>query len=106
MPRVPEFIPGRSDCETGGMTLLICDVTDGVALLTLNAPDTRNTMTLPMVDEIVAAMDSDTVIMTPDQYLAQNVANQSKKKVVYWPGSCIVHELYTAEDLRAYLESR
>jgi len=51
---------------------------------------------------IVEAMDSDTVIMTPDQFLAQNVAAQSTKKVVYWAGSCIVHELYTAEDLRAY----
>ncbi|MCV2880452.1 quinolinate synthase NadA [Actibacterium sp. XHP0104] len=54
--------------------------------------------------QIVEAMDSDTVIMTPDQYLAQNVANESTKKVVFWPGSCIVHELYTAEDLRAYRE--
>ncbi|GAA6189538.1 quinolinate synthase NadA [Litorivita sp. NS0012-18] len=55
--------------------------------------------------QIVDAMESDTVIMTPDQFLAQNVANLSKKKVVYWAGSCIVHELYTAEDLRAYRES-
>lgn len=54
--------------------------------------------------QIVDAMDSDTVIMTPDQYLAQNVANLSKKKIVYWPGSCIVHELYTADDLHAYRE--
>ena len=54
--------------------------------------------------QIVDAMESDTVIMTPDQYLAQNVANQSKKKIVFWEGSCIVHELYTAEDLRAYRE--
>ncbi|TKZ22367.1 quinolinate synthase NadA [Shimia litoralis] len=54
--------------------------------------------------QIVDAMESDTVIMTPDQYLAQNVANESKKKVVYWPGSCIVHELYRPEDLRAYRE--
>lgn len=54
--------------------------------------------------QIVEAMDSDTVIMTPDQYLAQNVANQTSKKVVFWKGSCIVHELYTAEDLRAYRE--
>jgi quinolinate synthase len=54
--------------------------------------------------QIVNAMESDTVIMTPDQYLAQNVANESTKKVVFWPGSCIVHELYTAEDLRAYRE--
>jgi quinolinate synthase len=55
--------------------------------------------------QIVEAMDGDTVIMTPDRYLAQNVANQSTKKVVFWEGSCIVHELYTAEDLRAYRES-
>lgn len=54
--------------------------------------------------QIVDAMESDTVIMTPDQFLAQNVANQSKKKVVFWEGSCIVHELYTAEDMRAYRE--
>ncbi len=54
--------------------------------------------------QIVDAMEGDTVIMTPDQYLAQNVARESKKNVVYWPGSCIVHELYTAEDLQAYRE--
>jgi len=54
--------------------------------------------------QIVDAMDGDTVIMTPDRYLAQNVAKLSKKKVVWWDGSCIVHELYTAEDLRAYRE--
>ncbi|OUD09957.1 quinolinate synthase [Marivivens niveibacter] len=53
--------------------------------------------------QIVAAMDSDTVIMTPDQYLAQNVANDvPQKNVVYWPGSCIVHEQYTAEDLNEF----
>lgn len=55
--------------------------------------------------QIVDAMESDTVIMTPDQFLAQNVAKLSKKKVVFWAGSCIVHELYTAEDLRAYREN-
>lgn len=55
--------------------------------------------------QIVDAMDSDTVIMTPDQFLAQNVANLSKKKIVFWEGSCIVHELYTADDLRAYRET-
>ena len=49
-------------------------------------------------------MESDTVIMTPDQYLAQNVANQSHKNVVFWPGSCIVHEQYTAQDLREFRE--
>ncbi len=53
---------------------------------------------------IVNAMESDTVIMTPDQYLAQNVANESHKNVVFWPGSCIVHEQYTAKDLKDFRE--
>jgi len=54
--------------------------------------------------QIVEAMEGDTVIMTPDQFLAQNVAAQSTKNIVWWAGSCIVHELYTAEDIRAYRE--
>ncbi|MDE4304766.1 quinolinate synthase NadA [Phaeobacter gallaeciensis] len=55
--------------------------------------------------QIVAAMDSDTVIMTPDKYLAQNVANQvPQKNIAWWDGSCIVHEQYTAKDLREFRE--
>lgn len=52
--------------------------------------------------QIVNAMEGDTVIMTPDRFLAQNVAAQSHKRVVWWDGSCMVHERYQAEDLRAY----
>jgi quinolinate synthase len=55
--------------------------------------------------QIVNAMEGDTVIMTPDQYLARNVAALTDKRVVWWEGSCIVHELYTAADLRAYREN-
>ncbi len=55
--------------------------------------------------QIVAAQDSDTVIMTPDKYLAQNVAKQVPgKKIVWWDGSCIVHEQYTAQDLKEFRE--
>jgi len=55
--------------------------------------------------QIVAALDSDTVIMTPDQYLAQNVARLvPQKRIVWWEGSCIVHEQYTAKDLRDFRE--
>ncbi|MDE4133128.1 quinolinate synthase NadA [Phaeobacter sp. QD34_3] len=55
--------------------------------------------------QIVAAMESDTVIMTPDKYLAQNVANQvPQKNIVWWDGACIVHEQYTAKDLRDFRE--
>ena len=47
------------------MSLVILEIADGVATITLNNPDERNTMTAPMVAEIVAAMDrieSDTTI--------------------------------------------
>ncbi|WP_278923462.1 MULTISPECIES: quinolinate synthase NadA [Pseudophaeobacter] len=55
--------------------------------------------------QIVSAMESDTVIMTPDQYLAQNVAKDvPQKNVVWWEGSCIVHEQYSAKDLREFRE--
>jgi enoyl-CoA hydratase len=40
------------------MSLVITNVVDGVATLTLNNPDERNTLTAPMVVEIIAAMES------------------------------------------------
>jgi enoyl-CoA hydratase len=39
------------------MSLVLLDVADGVATLTLNRPEERNTLTSDMVGEIVAAMD-------------------------------------------------
>lgn len=55
--------------------------------------------------EVVEAMPGDTVIMTPDGFLARNVARQSTKRVVWWEGTCMVHERFTAEELRAYREA-
>jgi len=53
--------------------------------------------------QIVAAQESDTVIMTPDKYLAQNVARQvPQKRIVWWDGRCIVHERFTAKDLSEF----
>lgn len=52
--------------------------------------------------EIVNGQESDTVIMTPDGYLAQNVAAQTDKRVVFWEGACEVHERFTPEEIRAY----
>jgi enoyl-CoA hydratase len=43
---------------TGSAPLVLTDVADGVATLTLNNPNERNTLTAPMVEEIVAAMDA------------------------------------------------
>ncbi|MBT9382657.1 quinolinate synthase NadA [Pseudooceanicola sp. CBS1P-1] len=50
--------------------------------------------------QIVAGLDADTIIMTPDKYLAQNVAREvPQKTIVWWDGACEVHEQYTARDL-------
>lgn len=53
--------------------------------------------------QIVRAIPGDTVIMVPDKYLAQNVACQvPEKRIVWWDGACIVHERFTAQDLRDF----
>ncbi|HUS53232.1 MAG TPA: quinolinate synthase NadA [Thermohalobaculum sp.] len=52
--------------------------------------------------EVVEAMPGNTVIMTPDGYLARNVAALSTKRIVWWEGTCMVHERFTAEELRGY----
>jgi quinolinate synthase len=40
------------------------------------------------------------VIMTPDKFLAQNVAAQTDVEIIIWDGTCIVHERFSAEDVR------
>ncbi|MCE9507229.1 MAG: quinolinate synthase NadA [Alphaproteobacteria bacterium] len=51
---------------------------------------------------IVESFDSDTILMIPDQYLARNIAKQTKKKILTWQGSCEVHERFTPEDIRTF----
>ncbi len=42
------------------------------------------------------------VIMTPDKFLAQNVAAQTNIDILYWEGTCVVHEEFTAEDVNKF----
>jgi quinolinate synthase len=69
--------------------------------------------------QIVQALDSDTVIFIPDEYLAGNVARETGKRIIFpvldgqsrqedesldyemigWRGRCEVHEKYTVEDI-------
>jgi len=44
-------------CHVTSESLVLLDIADGVATLTLNNPGERNTLTDPMVSAIVAAMD-------------------------------------------------
>ena len=52
--------------------------------------------------KIVESFDSDTVLMIPDQYLAKNIARQTKKKILTYAGSCEVHERFTPDNIRQF----
>src|SRR5450432_4264766 len=58
-----------------------------------------------VVEEIAREFGTDTVIMIPDKYLAQNVANLTGVKVITWEGACEVHERFTAQEIRDYRRS-
>jgi quinolinate synthase len=66
---------------------------------------------------VVESLDSETVIFIPDEYLAQNVAKETGKRIIFptrdpmkaaagvdyqmigWPGRCEVHDKFTVEDI-------
>lgn len=54
---------------------------------------------------VVESLGVPEVIFVPDQYLARNVAAQTKVKIIAYKGACEVHERFTAEELRRYRES-
>jgi quinolinate synthase len=51
--------------------------------------------------KIVAALPRDRkVLFAPDRYLARWVMKQSgRDDMVYWPGTCIVHEIFSAQEI-------
>jgi len=57
-----------------------------------------------VVEDIARECGVDTVIMIPDEYLAQNVAKQTPVKIIAWKGRCEVHERFSASDIRSYRE--
>jgi len=50
--------------------------------------------------QVVESLGADTVILLPDEYLAQNVAAQTDVKILTWKGACEVHEQFTAGDVQ------
>jgi quinolinate synthase len=58
-----------------------------------------------VVQDIARERGVDTVLLIPDQYLAQNVSRRTPVKILSWTGRCEVHERFSAADIRAYRES-
>ena len=52
--------------------------------------------------EVVESLGTDRVIFLPDEYLGRWVASQTDVDVILWSGHCMVHERFTADELRAY----
>jgi quinolinate synthase len=50
--------------------------------------------------KVIESLGVDTVIMLPDEYLAQNVAKETGVKIITWKGHCEVHERFTAAEIR------
>jgi quinolinate synthase len=55
--------------------------------------------------KVVESLSAPRVIMTPDEYLAKNVAAQTEVEIIAWRGRCEVHEQFTAADIRELREA-
>ncbi len=50
--------------------------------------------------KVVESLNTKKVIFLPDQHLANYVAKQTKVKIISWKGSCIVHEQFSAKEIK------
>jgi quinolinate synthase len=55
--------------------------------------------------KVVESLGAPRVIMIPDEYLAKNVAADTKVEIIAWRGRCEVHEQFTAADIRELREA-
>jgi quinolinate synthase len=55
--------------------------------------------------QVVESLGVPKVLMLPDEYLARNVARETKVELIAWHGHCEVHELFTADDIRQLREN-
>jgi quinolinate synthase len=54
--------------------------------------------------KVVESLGVGRVIMLPDEYLAQNVAAETRVSIISWAGHCEVHERFTAAEIRLLRE--
>ena len=51
---------------------------------------------------VVESLNVPRVIMIPDEFLAQNIQNETGIEMLTWPGHCEVHERFTPQEIRQY----
>jgi len=50
--------------------------------------------------KVVESLGSDKVIFLPDQYMAKYVQSKTKVQIISWIGTCIVHEKFSAQEIK------
>jgi len=53
---------------------------------------------------VVESLGAERVIMLPDEYLARNIAAETKVEIIAWKGHCEVHERFTPAEVRQLRE--
>lgn len=54
--------------------------------------------------KVVESLGVEKVIFLPDEYLAKYVASNTSVKIISWKGTCVVHEQFTAKEIREIKE--
>jgi quinolinate synthase len=49
--------------------------------------------------KVLDSLESDTIFFIPDVYLARNAQMKTGKKLIFWNGKCMVHELFSKTDI-------
>src|SRR5256885_835228 len=55
--------------------------------------------------KVIESLGVERVIMLPDEYLAKNIAAETKVKIIAWTGHCEVHERFSAGEVRQLREN-
>jgi quinolinate synthase len=107
---IPDTAAGCSlaDAITGGDVRLLRERYPGVPVVTyVNTSaevkaESDICCTSGNAVQVVESLGVDRVIFLPDQYLGRWVASNTDVNMILWEGSCMVHERFTADELRVY----
>ena len=110
---IPDPLAGCSLAEsiTGKDVRLIKEMNPGIPVVTYvnTSADVKAESDICCTSsnavEIVESFGTDRVIFLPDEYLAKNVAAQTKVGIIRWHGKCEVHERFTAKEIKEYREA-
>ncbi|MFH1391078.1 MAG: quinolinate synthase NadA [Candidatus Diapherotrites archaeon] len=54
--------------------------------------------------KVVESFKEEKVIFLPDELMAQNIQNQTNKKIIFWDGLCVVHKDFNVKDIEEVKE--